>query len=134
MPEYIARRQPLLRWGALSGWRWGLLAEWPAGQRLRFAKRQVPGCSSHSGVGLTAFAVVSIFYKMYDPQSGELMLPMFTHGAIWAATGAEIGGLAFGLGVGGNGPYVRAALFGRACRCRNSDSDLRDSQCARLCV
>jgi hypothetical protein len=62
-------------------------------------------------VGLTAFAAVSLFYKMHDPQSGELILPMLTHGAIWAVAGG-IGGLAFGLGVGGNGRRVTAALSG----------------------
>jgi hypothetical protein len=60
--------------------------------------------------GSTALALVSSFYKKHDPQSGELMLPLLTHGAIWSAMGA-IGGLAFGLGLGGRGRW-KATLIG----------------------
>ncbi len=49
--------------------------------------------------------LVSNFFKKFDPQSGDLVLPLLTHGAIWSAVGA-IGGLAFGLGLGGKGRWT----------------------------
>jgi len=58
----------------------------------------------------TALALVSNFFKRFDPQSGELVLPLLTHGAIWSVVGA-IGGLAFGLGLGGRGRW-KATLVG----------------------
>ena len=60
--------------------------------------------------GCTALGLVSIFFKRHDPQSGDLVLPLLTHGAIWSAVGA-IGGLAFGLGLGGRGRW-KATLVG----------------------
>ncbi len=51
-----------------------------------------------------ALVLVSVFFKRHDPQSGDLVFPLLTHGAIWSAVGA-IGGLAFGLGVGGQGRW-----------------------------
>ena len=61
-------------------------------------------------VGSLAFCLVSIFFKSYDPQSGDLVLPLLTHGAIWSTVGA-VGGLAFGLGLGGRGRW-KATLVG----------------------
>jgi hypothetical protein len=57
-----------------------------------------------------ALVLVSVFFKRHDPQSGDLVFPLLTHGAIWSAVGA-IGGLAFGLGLGGQGRW-RATLVG----------------------
>ena len=53
---------------------------------------------------------LSIFFTRYDPQSGDLVLPLLTHGAIWSAVGA-FGGLAFGLGLGGQGRW-KATMVG----------------------
>jgi hypothetical protein len=61
-------------------------------------------------VGLVSRLLVSRFFETHDPQSGDLVLPLLTHGAIWSAAGA-IGGLAFGLGLGGRGRW-KAALVG----------------------
>jgi hypothetical protein len=58
-----------------------------------------------------SLALVSNFYKRHDPQSGDLVLPMLTHGAIWSAVGA-IGGLAFGLGLGGKGRWKATVVGG----------------------
>jgi hypothetical protein len=60
-------------------------------------------------LGTTAAAslslvLVSNFFAKHDPQSGDLVLPLLTHGAIWSAVGA-IGGLALGLGLGGQGRW-----------------------------
>jgi hypothetical protein len=57
-----------------------------------------------------AWVLVSVFFARHDPQSGDLVLPLLTHGAIWSAVGA-IGGLAFGLGLGGQGRW-KATLVG----------------------
>jgi hypothetical protein len=46
-----------------------------------------------------AWLLVSVFFQRYDPQSGDLVLPLLTHGALWSTVGA-LGGLAFGLGLG----------------------------------
>ena len=54
--------------------------------------------------------LVSVFFKRHDPQSVDLLLPLLTHGAIWSAVGA-IGGLAFGLGLGGQGRW-KATMMG----------------------
>jgi hypothetical protein len=51
-----------------------------------------------------------MFFKNYDPRSGDLVLPLLTHGAIWSAVGG-VGGLAFGLGFGGRGRW-KATLVG----------------------
>jgi MFS family permease len=58
----------------------------------------------------TALVLVARFFKKHDPQSGDLVLPLLTHGAIWLAVGA-VGGLAFGLGLGGRGRW-KATLVG----------------------
>ncbi len=67
----------------------------------------VLGAAAAASVSLV---LVSIFFKRHDPQSGDLVLPLLTHGAIWSAVGA-IGGLAFGLGLGGQGRW-KATLVG----------------------
>ena len=59
----------------------------------------------------TGFALVSLFYKRYDPQSGDLLLPLLVHGTIWSAVGA-VGGLVFGLGIGGQGRWKRTLVGG----------------------
>jgi hypothetical protein len=58
-----------------------------------------------------ALVLVSNFFKIYDPHSGDLVLPLLTHGAIWSAVGA-IGGLALGLGLGGRGRWMATLVGG----------------------
>ena len=60
--------------------------------------------------GSVALVSVLIFYKTHDLQSVDLVLPLLTHGAIWSTVGA-IGGLAFGLGLGGRDRW-KATLMG----------------------
>jgi hypothetical protein len=60
--------------------------------------------------GFLSLALVSYFYKSFDPNSGDLVLPLLTHSAIWSSVGA-IAGLAFGLGIGGRGRW-KATLGG----------------------
>jgi hypothetical protein len=61
-------------------------------------------------VASASVPLVSYFYQARDPQSTDLVLPLFTHGAIWSAAGA-IGGLALGLGLGGAGRW-KATMVG----------------------
>jgi len=67
-------------------------------------------------VASMSLVLVPNFFTRYDPQSGDLVLPLLTHGAIWSAVGA-IGGLALGLGIGGQGRWkatLAGALVGAA--------------------
>ena len=64
-----------------------------------------------AAAGFMALVLVSIFFQKHDPQSGDLVLPLLTHGAIWSAVGA-IGGLAFGLGLGGRGRWKATPVGG----------------------
>lgn len=58
-----------------------------------------------------ALLLVSNFFTKYDPHSEDLVFPLLTHGAIWSAVGA-IGGLAFGLGIGGQGRWKATPVGG----------------------
>jgi hypothetical protein len=64
-------------------------------------------------VASEAVAIVPIFFKQHDPQSGDLVLPLLTHGAIWSVVGA-IGGLALGIGLGGRGRWMATLMGGLA--------------------
>jgi vacuolar-type H+-ATPase subunit I/STV1 len=84
-----------------------------------FARRSTAASAGAANLGLVlgsatagsfSLILVSIFFKGYDPQSGDLLFPLLTHGAIWSAVGA-VGGLAFGLGLGGRGRW-KATLVG----------------------
>jgi hypothetical protein len=59
----------------------------------------------------TARGLLPLYFRNVDPQSNELTYPLLTHGGIWAAAGAAAG-LAFGLGAGGQGRWVRCAFGG----------------------
>jgi hypothetical protein len=61
--------------------------------------------------GSLALVLVNVFFKRYDPQTGDLVLPLLTHGAIWSIVGA-VGGLAFGLGLGGRGRWKSTLVGG----------------------
>lgn len=67
--------------------------------------------------------LVPIFYKKHDPQSGDLIFPMLTHGAIWSLVGA-IGGLSFGLAWGTRS--LESNFGRRARRRRRRNRRLRD--------
>lgn len=58
-----------------------------------------------------AFGILPVYYRGIEPEDSALGIPMLTHGVIWGATGAAAG-LAFGLGIGGRGRWVRCALGG----------------------
>jgi hypothetical protein len=60
---------------------------------------------------LVARFLVSSFLSRYDPQSGDLLLPLLTQGAIWSSIGASAG-LAFGIGFGGQRRWQGTLLGG----------------------
>jgi hypothetical protein len=66
-----------------------------------------------AGAAAAALGLVSVFFQRFDPQSGDLVLPLLTHGAIWSTVGA-IGGLAFGLGLAGQGLWKSTLAGGFA--------------------
>jgi hypothetical protein len=76
------------------------------------AKAALLGCV----VGSIAAASVSLlvlpnFFKRYDPQSQDLVLPLLTLGAICSSVGAA-GGLAFGVGLGGRDRWMKSLVGG----------------------
>ena len=58
-----------------------------------------------------AYGILPIYYDKFDPQEDPLIYTLITHGTIWATVGT-FAGLAFGLGLGGRGRWVRGALGG----------------------
>jgi hypothetical protein len=61
--------------------------------------------------GAAARGLLPIYFRNVDPQANDLTYPLLTHGGIWAAAGVAAG-LAFGLGAGGRGRWVRCAFGG----------------------
>ena len=72
----------------------------------------VLGAAAGAGASQAALPVASRIHER-DPgnMSAEMTASLITHGAIWGTIGA-VGGLAFGLGLGGRGRAVRALLGG----------------------
>jgi hypothetical protein len=62
------------------------------------------------GVG-ASWVLLPVFYQYESPISGDLILPLLTHGGVWSVVGAA-GGLALGLGLGSLGRALRAGLGG----------------------
>jgi hypothetical protein len=93
--------------GMALGWAGGM-ARWSLSASVRAAILGL--LLGTAATASMALGLVPNFYKRYDPQSGDLVLPLLTHGAIWSTVGA-IGGLAFGLGLGGKGRW-KATLVG----------------------
>jgi hypothetical protein len=96
----------------------GLMMGLAGGLARRSASASARGAIPGLVVGTAAAAAVSwfllaIFFKNHDPQSGDLILPLLTHGAIWSTIGA-VGGLAFGLGIGGRGRWSATLMGGLA--------------------
>jgi MFS family permease len=97
--------------GGLLGLAMGLAGGVARRSTSSSARAAILGLFLGAGVAVSmAFVFVSVFYKWHDPQSGDLLVPLLTQGAIWSSVGA-IGGLAFGLGLGGQGRW-RATLVG----------------------
>ncbi len=63
------------------------------------------------GSACASLLLVSFFYKNYDPVSSDLIFPLLTHTTIWSVMGA-LGGLAFGLGLGGSRRWPASLIGG----------------------
>ncbi len=63
-----------------------------------------------AGAGV-ALGMIRLFYQDYDPHSEALLLPMLVHGGIGSAIGIAAA-VAFGIGLGGRGRFLRAGLGG----------------------
>lgn len=70
----------------------------------------VLGIAAPMGV---AWVALPLFFKQYDPQSHDLVLPLVTHGVIWSTVGA-VAGLSFGFGIGGRGRWIQTLVGGLA--------------------
>jgi len=68
----------------------------------------VTGAAVAAGVASVGLSVV---YTRVDPQSHDLTIPLLYHLAFWSIAGA-VGGLAFGLGAGVRGGWIRTAIGG----------------------
>jgi hypothetical protein len=76
------------------------------------AKAALVGCVVGSIAGFSvSLLVLPNFFKNYDPQSHDLLLPLLTLGSICASVGAA-GGLAFGIGLGGRDRWMKSLLGG----------------------
>jgi hypothetical protein len=84
------------------------------------SRRSVGSAASAGSTGLLLGAIggagvarlaLPIIYSRLDPQASDLMLPMLAHEVLWSVAGVA-GGLAFGLGAGGKGRWLRTALGG----------------------
>ena len=98
--------------GAIIGLGLGLAGGLARRSAVAGAKAALVGCV----VGSIAAASVSLlvlpnFFKRYDPQSQDLVLPMLTLGAICSSVGAA-GGLAFGVGLGGRDRWMKSLVGG----------------------
>ncbi len=71
--------------------------------------------------GVAARGLLPVYFRNVDPQLNDLTYPLLTHGGIWAAAGAAAG-LAFGLGLGGEGRWLRCAVGGAARRGSRHDA------------
>jgi hypothetical protein len=76
------------------------------------AKAALVGCvlGAIAG-GSISLLVLPHFFKTYDPQSQDLVLPLLTLGSICLSVGAA-GGLAFGIGLGRRGHWLKSLVGG----------------------
>jgi hypothetical protein len=106
-----------LTFAALGG-ALGLMLGLAGGLARRSASAGVRSAILGFVLGVAAPACVAIwlvpfFYRNHDPQSNDLLMSLFTQGAIWSSLGAA-GGLALGAGLGGRGLWKRALVGGIA--------------------
>lgn len=94
--------------GALLGLAGGLSRRSSRGGLVAAATGLALGAAA---AALAAYCLLPVYFRNADPQGHALLLPMLTHGGIWAAAGAAAG-LAFGLGLGGHGRWARCAFGG----------------------
>jgi hypothetical protein len=107
-----ATRVSFMQQGAILGAMLGL-AGWLTRRDRRAGIRAVGvggGLGALAGAAATQ-VLVPVYYHNVGPQAESLLLPLLTHGGLWAAIGAAAG-LGLGIGLGGRGRLARAALGG----------------------
>ena len=98
--------------GAILGLSLGL----SGGLARRSVRAESTGALAGCVVGSIAGASVSLlvlphFFKAYDPQSQDLVLPLLTLGSICSSVGAAAG-LAFGIGLGARDHWLKSLVGG----------------------
>jgi hypothetical protein len=97
--------------GGLLGLTLGIAGGWLSGRAPRAVIGGVIGLVLAGAVGASLFAaVVPVFYRRLDPESG-LGLMLMTRGLAWTGLGAAAG-LGFGLGLGGTRAIVAGLVGG----------------------
>ena len=98
--------------GAIVGLGLGLAGGLARRSASAGAKAALVGCVVGSIAGASvSLLVLPNFFKRYDPQSQDLVLPLLTLGAICSSVGAA-GGLAFGIGLGGRDRWMKSLVGG----------------------
>jgi len=98
--------------GAALGLALGLAGGLSRGSRRAAAQAALIGGGLGGLLGaVTAWALTILDYRIRDPSSHSLLIPLLLHAGIAAAVGGG-GGLALGLGRGGRPAAVRAAAGG----------------------
>jgi hypothetical protein len=98
--------------GAIVGLSLGMAGGLARRSASAAARAAIVGCGVGSIAGLSiSLLVLPNFYKAHDPQSHDLLLPLLTLGSICSSVGAA-GGLAFGIGIGGRGRWMKSLLGG----------------------
>lgn len=98
--------------GAAMGFALGLSGGLARGSARSGLAAGVLGLALATASGAAAsLALVPTYFAAVDRDSDDLILPMLIHGGIWVPIGA-LGGLAFGLGMGGGGRAARALAGG----------------------
>ena len=97
--------------GGLLGLAWAWRADWHG---ARSSRRPGGDSGALARIGRRGFLVAGprvVLLQEARPAIGRPGAPLLTHGAIWSAVGA-IGGLAFGLGLGGRGRWKATLVRG----------------------
>jgi hypothetical protein len=98
--------------GAITGLGLGLAGGLARRSASAAAKAGLLGCVA-GVIATVSISLVALpnFFKNYDPQSQDLMLPLLTVGSICSSVGA-VGGLAFGIGLGGRDRWMKCLVGG----------------------
>ncbi|MFO0957009.1 MAG: hypothetical protein U0800_06015 [Isosphaeraceae bacterium] len=110
-------RNAALAYGVLGGFvasAMGLAGGWLGGSTVRGLRASGIGAMLGTAAGaIASFLMVGLYFARHDTGEGDqnLLLPLVCHGGIWGTIGA-VGGLSFGLGLGGRGKAAQAMLGG----------------------
>jgi len=113
--EITEKRKAALVYGTLGilmGISLGLVGGLAAGSARSAVKAAAIGAAAGAVFpALLSYALVPMFYRYLDPESGGLLVLFLTHAGIFAAVGVAAG-LALGLGLGRRQAIVQAVFGG----------------------